>query len=220
MRSPRRATRLCASPPARASGCCCCAWGCMATDAVTRLRPGPWLRVLFLAIFLGVAVMALGSGRVRPPLDHARVCGERRALRARAASARAAGGRLARGGGAGGPAAGGGVLSRTAHPRRHPRHAQRDPDDPGDRAVRHSHGPAGRTGRRGAAGGAAWHPRHRRGSCGGGAVSVFAAADRGQHRRRVEPGVAPGGGGGAWHGHDPMAGVDARSRCRWRCRSS
>ena len=36
--------------------------GLMATDAVTRLRPGPVLRVLFLAIFLGVAVLALGSG--------------------------------------------------------------------------------------------------------------------------------------------------------------
>jgi osmoprotectant transport system permease protein len=36
--------------------------GLMATDAITRLRPGPWLRVLFLAIFLGAAVLALGSG--------------------------------------------------------------------------------------------------------------------------------------------------------------
>ena len=36
--------------------------GLMATDAITRLRPGPGLRVLFLAIFLAVAVMALGSG--------------------------------------------------------------------------------------------------------------------------------------------------------------
>jgi osmoprotectant transport system permease protein len=36
--------------------------GLMATDAITRLRPGPWLRVLFLAIFLVAVVMALGSG--------------------------------------------------------------------------------------------------------------------------------------------------------------
>jgi osmoprotectant transport system permease protein len=36
--------------------------GLMATDAITRLRPGPWLRVLFLVIFIGTAVMALGSG--------------------------------------------------------------------------------------------------------------------------------------------------------------
>ena len=36
--------------------------GLLATDAITRLRPGPWLRVLFLAIFLAATVMALGSG--------------------------------------------------------------------------------------------------------------------------------------------------------------
>ena len=36
--------------------------GLMATDAITRLRPGPWLRVLFLAIFLVAVVLALGSG--------------------------------------------------------------------------------------------------------------------------------------------------------------
>jgi osmoprotectant transport system permease protein len=36
--------------------------GLMATDAVTRLRPGPWLRVLFLAVFLLVAVLGLSSG--------------------------------------------------------------------------------------------------------------------------------------------------------------
>ena len=36
--------------------------GLMGTDAVTRLRPGPWLRVLFLAAFLAIVVLALGSG--------------------------------------------------------------------------------------------------------------------------------------------------------------
>ncbi len=36
--------------------------GLLATDAVTRLRPGPLLRVLFLAVFLVVVVLALGTG--------------------------------------------------------------------------------------------------------------------------------------------------------------
>jgi osmoprotectant transport system permease protein len=36
--------------------------GLMATDAITRLRPGPLLRVLFLCVFLAAAVLALGSG--------------------------------------------------------------------------------------------------------------------------------------------------------------
>ncbi len=36
--------------------------GLLGTDAVTRLRPGPWLRVLLLAVFLAVVVLALSSG--------------------------------------------------------------------------------------------------------------------------------------------------------------
>ena len=36
--------------------------GLMATDAITRLRPGPLRRILFLLIFLGVSVLALASG--------------------------------------------------------------------------------------------------------------------------------------------------------------
>lgn len=36
--------------------------GLVATDAITRLRPGPLLRVLFLCVFLAVAVLGLGSG--------------------------------------------------------------------------------------------------------------------------------------------------------------
>jgi osmoprotectant transport system permease protein len=36
--------------------------GLMATDAITRLRPRPGRRVLFLGMFLGVAVLALASG--------------------------------------------------------------------------------------------------------------------------------------------------------------
>ena len=36
--------------------------GLMATDAITRLRPGPALRVLWLALFLGVAGLALAHG--------------------------------------------------------------------------------------------------------------------------------------------------------------
>jgi osmoprotectant transport system permease protein len=36
--------------------------GLLATDAITRLRPGPLLRVLFLGVFLAAAVLALGSG--------------------------------------------------------------------------------------------------------------------------------------------------------------
>lgn len=38
------------------------ALGLMATDALTRLRPGPWQRVLCLAAFLGAVVAALASG--------------------------------------------------------------------------------------------------------------------------------------------------------------
>ena len=36
--------------------------GLMATDAITRLRPGPGRRVLFLALALGIAVLALAHG--------------------------------------------------------------------------------------------------------------------------------------------------------------
>jgi osmoprotectant transport system permease protein len=36
--------------------------GLMATDAITRMRPGPALRVLFLLVFIATAVLALGSG--------------------------------------------------------------------------------------------------------------------------------------------------------------
>jgi osmoprotectant transport system permease protein len=36
--------------------------GLVATDAITRLRPGPLKRILFLVIFLGVSVLALASG--------------------------------------------------------------------------------------------------------------------------------------------------------------
>lgn len=36
--------------------------GLMATDAITRMRPGPGLRVLFLALFFAVAAAALASG--------------------------------------------------------------------------------------------------------------------------------------------------------------
>ena len=36
--------------------------GLMATDAITRLRPGPGRRVLFLAVALGIAVLALAHG--------------------------------------------------------------------------------------------------------------------------------------------------------------
>ncbi|HEY0766365.1 MAG TPA: hypothetical protein VGD47_00290, partial [Steroidobacteraceae bacterium] len=36
--------------------------GLMATDAITRLRPGPGLRVLFLALFIGVTGLALAHG--------------------------------------------------------------------------------------------------------------------------------------------------------------
>jgi osmoprotectant transport system permease protein len=36
--------------------------GLMATDAITRMRPGPALRVVLLAAFVAVAVLALGSG--------------------------------------------------------------------------------------------------------------------------------------------------------------
>ena len=38
------------------------ALGLLATDALTRLRPGPLLRVLTLAAFLAIALVALGSG--------------------------------------------------------------------------------------------------------------------------------------------------------------
>jgi osmoprotectant transport system permease protein len=38
------------------------ALGLMATDALTRMRPGPGLRVLFLAIALGVTLLALAHG--------------------------------------------------------------------------------------------------------------------------------------------------------------
>ncbi len=38
------------------------ALGLLATDALTRLRPGPWLRVAILACFLAVTLAALGSG--------------------------------------------------------------------------------------------------------------------------------------------------------------
>jgi osmoprotectant transport system permease protein len=38
------------------------ALGLLATDALTRLRPGPWLRVATLAGFLAVSLAALGSG--------------------------------------------------------------------------------------------------------------------------------------------------------------
>jgi osmoprotectant transport system permease protein len=36
--------------------------GLMATDAITRLRPGPGRRVLFLAVSLGIGVLALAHG--------------------------------------------------------------------------------------------------------------------------------------------------------------
>ena len=36
--------------------------GLLATDAITRLRPGPGRRVLYLAVFLAVAALALASG--------------------------------------------------------------------------------------------------------------------------------------------------------------
>jgi osmoprotectant transport system permease protein len=39
------------------------ALGLLATDALTRLRPGPLWRVLILAAFLAVVIFALGSGR-------------------------------------------------------------------------------------------------------------------------------------------------------------
>ena len=39
-----------------------CSLGLMATDAITRLRPGPIMRVVSLALFIGVAALALAHG--------------------------------------------------------------------------------------------------------------------------------------------------------------
>ena len=39
-----------------------CSLGLMVTDAITRLRPGPLLRVVALVLFIGVATLSLAHG--------------------------------------------------------------------------------------------------------------------------------------------------------------
>ena len=185
------------APAPRPAGCGCCSW----------------------RLFLAVAVLGARARHLRSPLGHARVRGERRALRARAAPARVAGARLARRRGAGGPAARHPLPPRAAAARRHPGHAQRDPDHPGDRAVRHPHGAAGRAGRRRAAGrersaSAASAPRRRPSRC----SCIRCCRSSPTPWSGLQARVARGGRGGARHGHDRLAGADAASSCRWRCR--
>ena len=118
------------------------ALGLMATDAITRLRPGPGLRVLFLAMSFGIAALVLAHGT----FDNLSVMREYAVNATRFAheARRHVGLALGSLGAAVIVALPLGILCHRV-PRLRAggtRGAQRDPDDPGDCAVRHPHGAA------------------------------------------------------------------------------
>ncbi len=149
--------------------------GLLATDAMTRLRPRPAVRVLFLAFSLTVMGLTLAHGT----FDHLSVMREYAVNATRFAHEARRHLELAFGSLAAAVvvALPLGVLCHR-RPRlqaRCPRHAQRHPDHPGDRALRHPDGTARRARRRRAARRPARDPRHRRGAGRGGVVPLLAA---------------------------------------------
>ena len=185
------------------------ALGLLATDALTRLRPGPVLRVATLAVFLAATLAALGSGF----FDDLSIMREYAVNATRFAHEAQRHLLLALGslGAAVIVALPLGVLCHraAATARRRARRAERGADDPVDRAVRHPDGAAGGAGAGVSSAGCARHPRHRRRTRRHCALSLFLAADRGQHRGRPRTRVARRRRRRARHGHDRRAGPAA-----------
>ena len=148
-------------------------------------------------------------------VDPQGICDPRRRVLARGGRASHSRGRFARRSGGGGPAARRCDRAQKGIARAGARHAQRDPDGPLDRAVRHPDraarldlGPCAR--RRGAR-----RPRHRRRAGVPGPLSLFAAADDGQYRRRPRPVAARRRRCRQRHGHDrPAAAAFGRTAAR------
>ena len=187
-------------------------------DSVVRLKLGPLARAPGARARRG----GLRAGAVVGVWSELSILKEyatpRRRVLARGRRASRSRGRFARRGDGGRPAARRPDRAQDGMARARAQYAQRDPDDPVDRAVRHPDraarlGLRPRTRRRGAR-----RPRHRRRAGVPGALSLFAAADGGQHRRRPRPGAARRRRRRRRHGHDrPPAAVLGRAAAGAAC---